>query len=229
MIRTMKLCLLSLLAVALCASVGQASVSDVSVLGNGSLTTAGANPSIRLLGDKNIEFAWADVYAEDLVIDADPVVDSASMSQEWELKDWMYNPDSWRTTVTANFTVEELLDTDNVGDTASDDILIRFELFANNGSLIDSDEFSLINSVADGIELGPVSTPVALSVTSPASASEAGYVNHGKVKLTVEVTGTAFADGQTPPPPPVIPAPGAIVLASLGMGLVSWLRTRRTL
>jgi hypothetical protein len=204
-----------LLAIAMGVSVGQASVSDVSVLGNGSLTTSG---SAWLVGDTSIDGAWVDVLVDDPA-DAVPTVDSASASQSWVVLGWLYG--SYTTTISANLTVDELLDTDIAGDLASDDVTLKLELFADNGSLLDSDVFSLANSVADGAELGPLSTPVLLAVTTPESAADAGYVNNGTLKLTVEGEASAYTH--------VIPAPGAIVLASLGMGLVGWLRTRKTL
>lgn len=237
MIRTTKLCLLSLLIVALCATVGQASVSGVSVLGNGSLTTAGGNPSIRIVGtyvgDKSIDGTWVDVLADDMVEDCDPTTDSDTVSKTWSLKDWWTAGSKYVTTVTANFTIDELLETSKLGDTASDSVTVKFELFGNKGTLIDSDVFTLANAVADGDDLAAL-TAIALSVTTP--GSQVDEKNAGTLKLTVAADVSAFtAKPPTCPPtqpptcPPTVPAPGAIVLASLGMGLVNWLRTRRAL
>jgi len=229
MIRTVKLCLLATLAMALCASVSQASVSDISVLGNGNLTTAGPASVWWEDLDSDISGTWIDLLAEDTVTDGIAVENAGSMTKSYVVKGFYYTDP---TTVTANLTISELLGTDNVGDWASSDVTITLAMFNLSNVLVDSDSVTLSNMVQDGADLGPITTDVALSVTT-STAADMGWKNQAVIVLTVEGLAKAYAEqvcpSTDPPTPPAVPAPGAIALASLGMGLVNWLRTRRTL
>jgi hypothetical protein len=216
MMRLTKLCTVSLLAVALAATVGQAASSSVEVVGVGSVTWSGGGGQISGQ-DTNIGFTWASVLVDDPA-GPPPTEGSDSGYQTWEVVGWY--PSGPTTTFSANFTIDELLDTTNLGDSAYDSVMVKLELIGNKGTLIDDDVYSVAHSVADGTDLD-LTTPVLLQVTTSAAGQIDG-ANEGKLKISVEVSAGAL----TAPP---IPAPGAVVLASLGMGLVGWLRTRRTL
>ncbi len=225
MMRLTKLCTVSLLAVALAATVGQAASSSVEVAGVGNVTWSGGGGQISPAQNPNIGFTWASVLVDDPA-GPPPTEGSDSRSQTWDVIGWY--PSGPTTTFSANFTIDELLDTTNLGDSAYDSVLVKLELIGNTGTLIDDDVYSVANSVADGADLD-LTTPVLLQVTT-SNAGQIDGANEGKLKITVELTAGALTAPCCPPPqPPVIPAPGAIVLASLGMGLVGWLRTRRTL
>ena len=211
--RTVMLCIASL-ALALTSSVSQAALSGVEVIGNGDLTLSGWSAGVTTWPvDRSISLTWADLLADDPVGGSE-TADTGGFVMTWNVNSLL--PSGPYTTITANFTVDEDLQTANLGDWASSLITLRLQL--DGTSFVD--EIVISNLVADGTDL-LASTPVSLSITPMG-------VNSGVLRLSVDATAKAFTAEQTTPEP-TIPAPGAVVLGSLGVGLVGWMRRRRAI
>jgi hypothetical protein len=110
------------------------------------------------------------------------------------------------------------------GGEADAGVVATLELYGAQGTLIDTETVMLtaaLNTVGAITDVAPLS----LSVRSPDGQVD-GTNYGGTLALTVIGEVSALTPRVPDPGPEPIPAPGAILLGSLGAGLVGWLRRR---
>lgn len=225
-------CAVALLTVALTAPAGLAASSTVEITGVGDWQVTGTALQAVVPASKSIAGQWVYASATDAdTTDGLSVPDSDSDSKYWS--DILWTPEAgYNSTITANFLVDADLITANVGDWATVDYWVKLELVSSKGNLQRTQTVSGSFNVEDGEVLNVEDLAVSASITTPDwhidGNSSKLYIN---AWADVEAFAAVVQEPEEPEEPetPVIPAPGAVVLGSLGAGLVGWLRRRQTL
>ena len=224
--RLSLLCMVSLLALGFSASVGHAAFgfSELTIDGVGDLELSGTG-QIVTPPSTGISGTWVNARAESdepfvPVMDNDP--DSgARLIGEWTVRD-LLTSGSPMATLTANFDIDyeegggQFLDAEL---TKPHMLEVKLEAFTLDGASIAASTYTLsdfLAAIPDPDASGMASGSVMLTQTG---GWDLGGFNQIVVKLMAKGGVTTS----------IIPAPGAILLGSLGAGLVGWLRRRRAL